>query len=208
MIDKERFARAVNALASSKINCAEHMIAGFDLLPQHGIDTPLKAAHFLSQCAHESGGFRLTSENLHYSSADRLHKIWPKRFPNAAAAEPYVGNPEKLANLVYAHRLGNGEPESGDGYRYRGRGLIQITGKFNYEAVGHAIGRDLIAEPDLAMDPELALLIACGTWHHIGASALSEDDTVTAFTHKVNGGHHGLEERTKHFELASTELMG
>jgi putative chitinase len=204
MIDSTRFEAAVHALATktARPEVLDNLIGGRQILSEFGIDTMLKAAHFLSQTAHESGGFNIAIENLRYSSADRLTKVWPRRFPTAAAAALYVNNPEKLANNVYANRLGNGPPESGDGFRYRGRGLLQLTGRANYAAVGQLIDLPLEQKPELAEQAEHCLRIACGAWKRIGAAALPESASVEAYTREVNGGTIGLDDRQAKFAIA------
>jgi len=203
-----KFEAAVHGLASQSASAPtiQNLLDEQDLLPRYGIDTPLKIAHFLSQTAHESGGFKIAVENLRYTSAERLCQVWPSRFPSAAAAAPYVNQPEKLANNVYANRIGNGPPESGDGFRFRGRGLIQITGRANYEAVGAIAVLSLVDQPELAELPEHSLLIACATWKHIGAAALPETASVEQYTRKVNGGVNGLDDRTRLFAKAKALL--
>ncbi len=208
MAVNEHFEAAVHGLASPSADPATvaSMIAEQDRLDQFGIDTPLKTANFLSQTAHESGGFKIAVENLRYTTAARLCAVWPKRFPDEAAAAPYVGNPEALANFVYAGRMGNGAADSGDGFRFRGRGLIQITGRTNYTKVGELIDLALATDPDLAASPEHAFLVACGTWKVIGAAALPEDASVEAYTRVINGGLVGLADRQALFAKAKTLL--
>jgi len=202
------FEAAVRALASPGANPATigDILGTQDLLPRYGINTPLRIAHFLSQTAHESSGFKIAVENLRYTSADRLCQVWPSRFPDAASAAPYVNNPEKLGNAVYANRLGNGPPQSGDGFGYRGRGLIQITGKTNYQRVGTIVGLGLASQPELAELPQHSLLIACGTWRNIGVDTLPETASVEQYTRKVNGGLNGLEDRQVLFAKAKSAL--
>jgi putative chitinase len=166
------------------------------------INTPPRIACFLAQTAHESAQFNRLTEGLYYKTATGLMNTWPKRFPTEASASPYVKNEEKLANFVYANRLGNGPIESGDGYRYRGRGLIQITGKSNYADVGKALAVDLINQPELLLTPDLAALSAAFYWYGHGLNALADDETddndledFTTITKKINGGTIGLKER-------------
>ena len=171
-------------------------------MARYGIDTPARMASFLAQTGHESAQFSRLNENLRYSSAKRLMQVWPKRFPSEAAAAPYVDNPEQLANFVYARRLGNGDASSGDGYRYRGRGILQITGRSNYAAVGQALGLDLIGQPDLLLQPEHAAMSAAWFWDSRGLNALADDRTddddledFTRITRLINGGTVGLQQR-------------
>lgn len=208
MSSQEQYDAAVRALASRGIKQAifDEVLQNHDVLARFGIDTPLKEAHFLSQTAHESGGFNILAENLRYTSGRRLMEIWPNRFPDEAATEPFVNNPEALANSIYANRLGNGPVDSGDGYHYRGRGLLQLTGRANYAAVAKISGLPLEEQPDLAGEPKDCLLIACAAWKHIGAAALPETASVETYTRKVNGGVVGLDDRKTRFETARKAL--
>lgn len=150
--------------------------------------------YFLAQIGHESGGLSITEENLNYS-AQRLTQVWPKRFPNLTAAQPYANNPEKLANFVYASRMGNGPPESGDGYRYRGRGFIQITGRDAYQALGDAAGIDLVDQPERAYDTDSALTVACGFWKWKKLNPVCDSGDFQKVTKLINGGLNGLDDR-------------
>ena len=165
------------------------------------INTPLRLAHFLAQCGHESGGFRLTKENLNYS-AKGLMGIFKKYFPNEALANQYARKPEKIANKVYGNRMGNGPEASGDGAKYCGRGYIQLTGKDNYTAFGKAINEDLTANPDLVAT-KYPLLSAAWFFHKNGLHKIADEGaneaTVTKVTKRVNGGTIGLADRLKHF---------
>jgi len=136
------------ALKITPIKAEEWIDAINETFDRFDISTPERQACFLGQCAHESGGFTALKENLNYS-AEGLTKVWPKRFPSLDVAQPYHRNPEKIANKVYADRMGNGNEASGEGFKYRGRGLIQLTGKDNYRACGEALGVDLLEDPDL-----------------------------------------------------------
>lgn len=163
------------------------------------INSPLRLAHFLAQCGHESGGFKAVSENLNYS-ADGLKKIFGKYFPGDASA--YARNPEKIASKVYANRMGNGDEASKEGWKFRGRGYIQLTGKSNYEKFTKFIGEDCIANPDLvATKYPLAsaafFFDSNKLWSICDKGA--DDATVTAVTKRVNGGTIGLADRIKHF---------
>ena len=149
---------------------------------------------FLAQIDHESGGLTVTAENLNYS-AQRLCEVWPKRFPTIDAANPYARNPEALANVVYCSRMGNGPEESGDGWRYRGRGYIQITGRDGYENVGQIAGLDLLGNPDLATEPEHALLVACGFWSWKQLNDLCDTGDFVKVTIRINGGTNGMADR-------------
>ncbi|MDO9161185.1 MAG: glycoside hydrolase family 19 protein [Methylococcaceae bacterium] len=183
-------------------------------MDKYGINTPVRIASFLAQTGHESGQFNKLIENLTYKTPARLVKIWPKRFPTEASAIPYVNNEEKLANFVYSKRIGNGDVDSGDGYRYRGRGIIQVTGKSNYAEIGKAIGVDLLKNPDLLTTPELAALSAAYYWQGHGLNALADDGTgdddledFTAITKKINGGTEGLAQRLALFKSIQETLI-
>jgi putative chitinase len=173
-----------------------------DTAAKFQINTPLRLAHFLAQCGHESGGFRVTQENLNYS-AKGLAGIFKKYFPTEAVATPYARQPQKIANKVYANRMANGSEASGDGFKFRGRGYIQLTGRDNYTQFGKAIGEDMAANPD-AVSSKYALLSAAWFWSKNGlnklADAGSTDATVTSITKRVNGGTIGLADRIKHFK--------
>ena len=170
-----------------------------DVITKFGFDTPVKLAHFLAQCGHESGGFKVVNENLNYG-AKGLLGIFKKYFPDEAKAKLYERKPEKIANLVYGNRMGNGPETSGDGYKYRGRGYIQLTGKDNYTAFGKAINEDIAANPDLVAT-KYPLLSAAWFFHKncIGKCKDASEATVTAVTKCVNGGTIGLPDRIKRF---------
>ena len=163
------------------------------------INSPLRLAHFLAQCGHESGGFKAVSENLNYS-ADGLKKIFGKYFPGDTSA--YARNPEKIASKVYANRMGNGDEASKEGWKFRGRGYIQLTGKSNYEKFTKFIGEDCISNPDLVAT-KYPLASAAFFFDSNKLWAIcdrgSDDAAVTAVTKRVNGGTIGLADRIKHF---------
>ncbi len=173
-----------------------------DTAAKFQINTPLRLAHFLAQCGHESGGFRVTQENLNYS-AKGLMGIFKKYFPDAGTAAAYERKPEKIANRVYANRMANGSEASGDGYKFRGRGYIQLTGRDNYTQFGKAIGEDIASNPDV-VSSKYALLSAAWFWSKNGLNKLADggatDATVTSITKRVNGGTIGLPDRIKHFK--------
>jgi putative chitinase len=166
------------------------------------INTPLRLAHFLAQCGHESGGFKLTKENLNYS-AKGLNGIFKKYFPTLESAVPYERKPEKIANKVYSGRMGNGTEASGEGWKFHGRGFIQLTGKENYTAFTKSIGEDCITNPDLVAS-KYALASAAWFFNKNGLHKMADgganDDTVTKITKRVNGGTIGLPDRIKHFK--------
>lgn len=167
-----------------------------------GINTPLRLAHFLAQCGHESGGFRATKENLNYS-AKGLVGTFKKYFPTEAAAKPYERQPSKIANKVYGNRMGNGPESSGEGSKFCGRGYIQLTGKENYTAFGKSINEDILSNPDKVAS-HYALLSAAWFFSKNGLHKMadegSSDTVVTKITKRVNGGTIGLADRIKHFK--------
>ncbi len=166
---------------------------GEEALKSSGIlDGAMRLQYFLAQLGHESNGLTNREENLNYS-ASRLMEIWPGRFPTREIAEQYDRNPEKLANFVYGGRMGNVNP--GDGYRYRGRGYIQLTGRETYREVGRIAGLDLEGHPELASKPENAVRIACAYWTWKGLNAACDVADFTGVTKKINGGTNGLEDR-------------
>ena len=173
-----------------------------EVASKFGINTPLRVAHFLAQCGHESGGFRVTSENLNYS-AKGLMGIFKKYFPTEAIANQYARQPQKIANKVYANRMANGSEASGDGFKFRGRGYIQLTGRDNYTQFGKAIGEDIANNPDV-VSGKYALLSAAWFWSKNGLNKLADggatDAVVTSITKRVNGGTIGLADRIKHFK--------
>lgn len=164
------------------------------------LNTPPRLAHFLAQCGHESGGFKVTTENLNYS-AEGLMKIFPKYFPTIELAKQYERQPQKIANRVYANRMGNGDEASGTGWMYRGRGYIQLTGKSNYTAFGAAINEDVVKNPDAVATTHALLSAAwffsknCAKKADIGANEMA----ITAVTKCVNGGTHGIDDRRARF---------
>jgi putative chitinase len=190
-------------LAALKGHIPDAVIAQIpDAAAKFGITTPLRLAHFLAQCGHESGGFKAVSENLNYG-AKGLRGIFAKYFPTDALAAAYERKPEKIANRVYASRMGNGAEASGDGYKFRGRGYIQLTGKDNYTAFDKTVEDDILANPDLvATKYPLASAGFFFKSNSLWAVCDKGADTaaVTAVTKRVNGGTIGLEDRIKHFK--------
>ena len=163
------------------------------------IDTDTRIAAFLSQCAHESGGFVRLEENLNYS-ADRLLVVFPKYFRDRATALHYARQPEAIANRVYASRMGNGDESSGDGWAYRGRGLIQLTGATNYRLCGDALGVDLLSTPDLLTEYTYAASSAAWFWHDRGCNKYADSGDFEGLTRRINGGLNGLEDRYAWFD--------
>jgi len=173
-----------------------------DTASKFQINTPLRLAHFLAQCGHESGGFRATQENLNYS-AKGLAGIFKKYFPTEAAAAPYARQPIKIASKVYGGRMGNGPESTQEGYKFRGRGYIQLTGKENYTAFGKSINEDICSNPD-KVAANYALLSAAWFFNKNGLHKMADegatDTVVTKITKRVNGGTIGLADRIKHFK--------
>jgi putative chitinase len=173
------------------------------------INTPLRLAHFLAQCGHESGGFKVVTENLNYGAAG-LQSIFKKYFTPESAKE-YQRKPEKIANIVYANRMGNSNQASGEGYKFRGRGFIQLTGKDNYAAFDKTVEEDILATPDLVAT-KYPLLSAAWFFHKNGLHKIADegatDLVVTKVTKRVNGGTIGLPDRIKHFNEYNNLLNG
>ena len=159
---------------------------------KYNISTPKREAAFIGQCAVESANFTRLQENLNYS-AQRLTQVWPSRFPNISMAEPYANNPEKLANFVYAGRMGN--LQDGDGWKFHGRGLIQLTGRENYANCGSSIGVDILDNPDLLLTPKYAALSAGWFWNKHGLNLLADAQEYGTMTRRINGGTTALDER-------------
>lgn len=173
-----------------------------DTAAKFGINTPLRLAHFLAQCGHESGGFKATQENLNYS-AKGLLGIFKKYFPTQALAEQYQRKPEAIASRVYGGRMGNGVESTKEGFKFRGRGYIQLTGKENYTAFGKSINEDIVNNPD-KVATDYALLSAAWFFSKNGLHRMADegstDAVVTKITRRVNGGTIGLADRIKHFK--------
>ena len=166
-----------------------------EVLPRYGIsDSRLRLAHFFSQVLHESGLMRFDTENLNYS-AKALSAVFGKYFSTSADAEAYARQPERIANRVYANRMGNGSEASGDGWRYRGRGLIQLTGKSNYKAFAEWLGdKSVLSEPDI-VSTDFAVHSAVFFWDRNKLNALADKDDVVRLTRRINGGENGLSHR-------------
>ena len=165
-----------------------------DTFAKYDINTPKRQAAFIGQCAHESANFKTLEENLNYKP-ESLMRVWPSRFPDLATAMKYAHDPIKIANKVYGGRMGNGPEESGDGAKYHGRGLIQLTGKESYDNCGKAIGVDLINQPGLLAQPDLAALSAGWFWNKKGLNALADAGDYETMTKRINGGLLGLDDR-------------
>ena len=178
-----------------------------DTFHRYQINTPLRMAAFIGQCAHESGNFKVLQENLNYS-AEGLCRVWPSRFPTLESAKPYHRNPDKIADKVYGGRMGNGTEETGEGSLYKGRGLIQLTGKDNYRLASDALGEDFVVSPDLVCGFKYASLTAGWFWNKRNLNKEADAKDYTAMTKKINGGTIGLEDRIKHINHALDVLKG
>jgi putative chitinase len=176
------------------------------LLEDYGIDTPQRVAHFIAQCAHESGNFRFIRENLNYSAAG-LQGTFRKYFPTQELAQQYARQPERIANRVYASRMGNGPEESGDGWRYCGRGLIQLTGKDNYTFFAGSLGIPVEEAAEYLATFEGAAQSACFFWEQNKLNRFADANDVKGLTRAINGGQIGLEDRIKHTNHA-LHVMG
>jgi putative chitinase len=170
------------------------------ILPDYNISTPQRSAAFLAQCAHESGGFTALHENLNYRP-ETLCKVWPRYF-NAANANDYAHQPEKIANRAYAGRMGNGDESSGDGWSYCGRGLIQLTGKNNYQAFADSIETDISLIPAYLQTFEGAIQSACWFWENNNLNACADAGDIIKMTKVINGGVLGLDDRTARYHHA------
>jgi putative chitinase len=171
------------------------------LLPDYDINTPQRVAAFIAQCAHESGNFKLIKENLNYRAAT-LRKVFPKYFPDDSLAETYAGKQEMIANRVYGNRMGNGDEHSGDGFRYCGRGLIQLTGKDNYQAFADSLEMAVEDVPEYLATFEGAAQSACWFWEKNNLNQYADSGDILTMTKRINGGTIGLEDRKKHYEHA------
>jgi putative chitinase len=165
------------------------------------INTPQRIAAFVGQCAHESANFTTLTENLNYK-AESLVRVWPRHFPTPEVAAQYHRQPEKIANRAYANRMGNGPEASGDGWKYRGRGLIQLTGKDNYRLASDALSVDLVATPDLVTQPDMAALTAAWFWNKNNLNALADAGNNELISKRINGGTHGMDDRLQRTSTA------
>jgi putative chitinase len=176
-----------------------------EILPEYGIDTPQRVAAFIAQCAHESGGFKFLKENLNYRAAS-LRKTFSKYFPDDAVAAAYANKPEMIANRVYANRMGNGDEASGDGFRYCGRGLIQLTGRDNYAFFAGSLDIPVEEAAEYLQTFEGAVQSACWFWETNNLNQWADKDDILTLTKRINGGTIGLEDRKKHYEHAKHVL--
>jgi putative chitinase len=171
------------------------------LLPDYEIDTPHRVAAFVAQCAHESGNFRTLKENLNYRAVT-LRKLFSKYFPTDEIAAAYAGKQELIANRIYANRMGNGDESSGDGFRYCGRGLIQLTGKTNYQNFADSLEMDVEDVPAYLATFEGAAQSACWFWETNNLNRFADVSDIKGLTRAINGGYIGLDDRIKHYEHA------
>ena len=169
------------------------------------ISTPFRQAAFIGQAGHESGNFKMLEENLRYR-AETLMKVWPKRFPTLEFAKQYEKDAKKIANSVYANRMGNRDEASGDGYRFRGRGLFQLTGHAGYYHAGQALGEDFVMQPELVATPQYAALTAGWFWNTHKLNQYADSRDYKMMTKKINGGFIGLADREKHINHALAVL--
>lgn len=172
------------------------LVAGME---KYGINTPMRIAMFMANLGHESGDFSATVENLTYTTAERINKIFDYAFNSVEEAAPFVRNPQALANHVYAGRYGNGPSHTGDGWRYRGRGLIGTTFRENYEKTGKALGIDLVRHPELLEQPVYAAYSACWFWQWRGLNEIADSGDFLRVCKKINGGTNGLQDRQIRF---------
>lgn len=171
------------------------------ILPEYSINTPERVSAFMAQCAHESQNFKVLKENLNYR-ANSLYKTFRKYFPSIAVAKEYELKPEKIANKVYASRMGNDDEASGDGYRYRGRGLIQVTGKDNYTLFAESVETPLEDIPDYLQTFEGAVQSACWFWEQNNLNTFADARDIVNLTLRINGGTIGLEHRMELYNRA------
>jgi putative chitinase len=172
-----------------------------EILPEYNINTPERVAAFLAQCAHESGGFKFLKENLNYKAAS-LRKIFPKYFPTDELVLQYEKKPEKIANRIYGNRMGNGDEASGDGFRYCGRGLIQLTGKENYSWFAASLEIPVEEASEYLETFEGAVQSACWFWESNNLNQWADKGDILTLTKRINGGTIGLEDRIKHYNHA------
>ncbi len=176
-----------------------------EICPEYEINTPARLAAWLAQCAHESGGFKFLKENLNYKAAS-LRRVFPKYFQDDATAAAYANKPEKIANRVYANRMGNSDEASGDGWRFCGRGLIQLTGKNNYTFFAGSLDIPLEEASEYLETFEGAVQSACFFWEQNKLNQYADNGDILTMTKRINGGTIGLEDRIKHYEHAKHVL--
>ena len=197
----------INAAQLSQLHIGPQWVDALnETFNRFGINTPRQQAAFIGQCGHECGNFRILEENLNYKAAT-LMKLWPKRFPTLEIASQYAGNPRKIANNVYSSRMGNRDEASGDGYRFRGRGCIQLTGHANYFHAGKALGVDFVLQPDLVATPQYAAMTAGWYWQTHDCNLIAQSADWLKLTKKINGGTIGLDDRIAHTNQALSILL-
>lgn len=197
----------VNAEQLAKLHIGAQWVDALnETFSRFGISSVKQQAAFIGQCGHECGNFKVLEENLNYRAAT-LMKLWPKRFPTLEIANAYEKNPRKIANNVYSSRMGNRDEASGDGYRFRGRGCIQLTGHANYFHASEALGVDFVMQPDLVSTPKYAALTAGWFWSTHDCNALAQAADWVKLTKKINGGTIGLDDRIKHTNHALEVLQ-
>ena len=196
----------VNAEQLEKLHIGPQWVDALnETFQRFDISTPLRQAAFIGQCGHECGNFKILEENLNYR-AEALMKLWPKRF-DAAKAQMCARNPKLIANTVYSNRMGNRDEASGDGYRFRGRGCIQLTGHANYYHAGQALGEDFVMQPELVATPQYAALSAGFFWNTQKLNQYADTKDLRTMTKKINGGYIGLNDRERHFNQALAVLL-
>ncbi|MBO9620197.1 MAG: glycoside hydrolase family 19 protein [Niabella sp.] len=194
-------------MPQARTQLAQNFLDEFNAqMPQYSIDSPLRAAAYLAQGAYESGELRELVENMYYTTQQRLQQVWPTRFPTVDSATPYIKNPEKLGDFVYANRMGNGDVASGDGYRYRGRGWFNGTGKAFYQEMTNLTQHDFITNPDDMAIPQYAVLSACKEWDDSNLNQYADTGDFTRITRIINGGLTGLNGRLVYYLKAKTAL--
>ena len=197
----------VNAEQLKKLHIGEQWVDALnETFARFSILSPVQQASFIGQCGHECGNFKVLEENLNYR-AETLMKLWAKRFPTIEIANEYARNPKKIANKVYASRMGNRDESSGDGYRFRGRGCIQLTGHANYFHAGKACDVDFVMNPDLVATPKYAAMTAGWFWNTHKLNQYADTRDFTMMTKKINGGTIGLNDRIKHINHALEVLI-
>ena len=181
--------------------CEEWFYYLEQIIPDYGITTAPRVAAFMAQCSHESGQFTILQENLNYSDVG-LQRIFPKYFPTPESTVGYARQPQKIASVVYANRMGNGPESSGDGWNYRGRGVIQITGRSNYLQCSMDLygTNELELNPGRLLDKDAAIYSACWFWYRHDLNTLADAGDIVTMTKKINGGTNGLSERTANFQ--------
>jgi putative chitinase len=194
------------AMLPGNQNIDEWYAAMCKVLPKYEITTAYRVASFVAQCAHESANFRVLRENLNYRWSS-LRKVFPRHFPTDAIAQEYAHKPERIANRAYANRMGNGPEASGDGWRYCGRGLIQLTGKNNYTAFARYVDMPLEDVPAYLMSFEGAVESACWFWTVNKLNVFADRGDIKTMSRVINGGYNGLEDRIKKYRMAYTTLV-